>query len=100
MKNSGFFLLALWLIIQSTQKLTKLNFPYDTVVIPALALVAGGIIFLQVVKTRLGDIGLFLLSIWLILPSSLYLFKFSFPYSETSLAVLGIAAGMFLIIRK
>jgi len=100
MKNLGLFILALWLIAQGVLSLTSLHFPYQKLVIPSVALTAGVVLLLFVIKTKLGDIGLFLLSLWLILRSSMFLFHLTFPYSDMTVAILGISAGFFLIIRK
>jgi hypothetical protein len=100
MKNSGFYLLALWLITQSILTLTTLHFPYEKIVLAAVALCAGLSLLLYMLKTKIGEIGLLLLSIWLILRSSQFLLHFTFPYIDTTIAILGITAGFFLIIRK
>jgi len=100
MKNSGFFLLALWLITQSILTLTTLHFPYEKIVLAVVALCAGFSFLLSVLKTKIADIGLLLLSIWLILHSSQFLLHFTFPYIDTTIAILAITAGVFLIIGK
>jgi hypothetical protein len=100
MKNLGLFLVSLWLITDNLLRLTSLHFPYQKIIIPAVALTAGIILFLYILKIRLGDIGLFLLSLWLILRSSLFLFHITFPYSDMTVAILGISTGFFLLIRK
>ena len=100
MKNIGISILALWLIAQSILSLTKLHFPYEKHILSSVALFAGVVILLDVVKTRLGNIGLLLLSLWLVIRSSLLLFHFSFPYSDMTVAILALVAGLFLMIRK
>ena len=100
MKNTGLFIMALWLIAQGILSLTKLHFSYEKQFLSSVALCAGIVILLHGVKTRLGDKGLLLLSLWLILRSSLFLFHFTFPYSDVTLAILAIIAGLLLIIRK
>ena len=100
MKNLGLFFLALSLIIQGILHFTKLSFPYDNQIISGLALLAGVVLALHVFKRFLGNIGLFLLSLLLIIRSSLALFHFSFPYSDLLIALLGLFAGIFLMIRQ
>ena len=100
MKHSGLFLLALWLITDAVLDLTKLHFPYQKLVMPGLALSSGIVLLLSVIKSRFGDIGLLLLSIWLILHSCIKLFHVTFLYSDMTLAILAIVSGLFLIIRK
>jgi len=99
-KNIGLLLLALWLISQSILSLTGFNFPYQKLILSVLALSAGIVLLLHLIKTKFSNIGLFLLSIWLILKSCLYLFHFSFPYSDMTVAILALVTGVFLIIRK
>ncbi len=100
MKNLGLFIMALWLIAQGVLSLTNLHFPYEKIALPAVALTAGVVLLLYVIKTKLGDIGLFFLSLWLVLRSGLFLFHFTMPYSDMVLAVLAMSAGFFLIVRK
>jgi len=99
-KSIGLGLLALWLISQSIISLTGFNFPYQKLLLPILALSAGIVLILYVIQRKFSDIGLFLLAIWLILRSGLYLFHFSFPYSDMTVAILGLVTAVFLIIRK
>ncbi|MCK5121423.1 MAG: hypothetical protein KAQ91_05540 [Methylococcales bacterium] len=99
MKYWGLLILALWLIIQGVLDLTNLHFPYEKLVMSIMALVAGLVLFLHAVKTKLSDVGLLLLGIWLVLRSSLFLFHFTFPYSDMTIAILGIVAGVLLLIR-
>ena len=100
MKNTGLFIMALCLIAQGLLSLTKLHFAYEKQILSSVALCAGIVILLHGIKTRLGDIGLLLLSLWLILRSSLFLFHYTFPYSDVTLAILAIVAGLLLMIRK
>ena len=100
MKNLGLFIMALWLIAQGVLSLTKFHFPYEKIALPAVALTAGVVLLLYAIKSKLGDIGLFLLSLWLMLRSSMFLFHFTFAYSDMTLAILAISAGFFMMIRK
>ncbi len=100
MKNSAFFILAIWLIAQSILSLTKWNFPWQKLILPSTALAAGVLLLLHVLKTKIGNLGHLFLSLWLLYSSSLLLFKFSFPYSQMTVAILGMVTGVFLIIRK
>jgi len=100
MRYSGLFLLALWLILDALSELTHFHFFYEKQILMALAFSSGIVLLLSVIKGRFGDIGLFLLGIWLILHSSIDLFHVTFPYDNLTLAVLAIASGFFIIIRK
>ncbi len=100
MRYSGLFLLAIWLILNAVADLTYFHFFYEKQILIALALSSGVVLLLSVIKGRFGDIGLFLLSIWLILRSFIGIFHVTFSYSSMTLAVLAIASGFFIIIRK
>jgi len=100
MKDTGLLILALWLITQSALRLTAIHFPYQEIILPGLALSAGIFILIHVIKTKIANIGLLLLSIWLILRSSLFLFNITFPYSDMTIAILGMVTGIMLIVKK
>lgn len=99
MKNLGLLILAVWLITQGVLDLTKLHFPYDKLILSIVALVAGLVLLIYVIKTKLSDVGLLLLGVWLVLRSSLYLFHLSFPYSDMTIAIIGVVSGGLLLIR-
>jgi len=100
MRNIGILLLAAWLIMQSSLTLSGYHFPYQKLVLAIVALVSGGILLINVIQTKIANLGLLLLSIWLILKSSLFLFHFDFPYSNITVAILGLVTGVLLILRK
>ncbi|MCK4842134.1 MAG: hypothetical protein KAT04_09670 [Methylococcales bacterium] len=100
MKNIGWYLMAVWLIAQSVLTLTHFHFSHEKTILAALALVAGIFMLMYFLKNSVGNIGILLLSTWLILKSSLVLFHFSFSHSSTTLAVLGLVTGVFLMVRK
>ena len=100
MRSVGLILLGLWLIAEGILNLIDLHFPYDRMILAAAALSAGVALLLNSIQSRLNDLGVLFLGLWLILRSSLFLFKFSFPYSEWLLAITGIIAGLLLILRK
>jgi hypothetical protein len=98
-KQIGLTLLAAWLITQGLGSLFKFYFPYGDKILPVINLSAGLFLLMYGIKLKHGDIGLFLLGIWAVLRSGLFLFNYSFPYSNTILDILGIVAGIMLIVR-
>lgn len=100
MKNTALFLIACWLIAGATLDLTHWHFNYQKQVLAAVAMGAGVILLLTVIRERFRELGLFLLAVWLILENCLQLFHWSFPYSASAGSVLAIVAGLLLILRK
>lgn len=100
MRDIALFILAVWMIAQGVLALTAFHFPYEKQLLPLLALTAGIVLLMYVIKTKIANLGLLLLSLWLILRSSLYLFHYSFPYSDMVVAILGVVSGVVLMIRK
>jgi hypothetical protein len=100
MRSLGLIFLGAWLIVTQVAALANIHFSYDKIIFAGLALLAGSLLLIQSIKSKLGDIGTLLLSLWLLLQTSMGLFKFNFQYSGMILEILGIAAGVFLVIRK
>jgi len=51
-------------------------------------------------KLKKGGLGFLLLGIWLIVTGLLMLLQITIPYSEIILGLLGIAAGVLIILKK
>lgn len=100
MKQTSLWLLAAWLIIQGLEFIFKFSFPHEEKILPIINLLAGTALFLYAVKLKRGDIGLFLLGCWAVLQNTLFLFHVTFHYSGMVLSILGIVAGIFLIIGQ
>lgn len=100
MRYTGLLLLSFWLCLTGFQTLFKLRFAYDYWIAPGLALAAGLVLLLACFRRFSGNFGLGWLSLWLLLMSTMQLFKYSFPYSETSLAVIGLISAVFLLLKK
>jgi hypothetical protein len=99
-KYIGLVMLGLWLTAQGLEGLFKFYFPFEDKILPVINLISGLILSGYCIKCKHGDIGLFLLGCWATLNSTLFLFHYSFHYSNTIIHVLGIAAGIMLIIKK
>lgn len=100
MKQIAFILLGLWLIADATLGLGKWQVAYAKPVLAVIALCSGCLLLVSVIRARFSEIGLLLLSIWLIINSVINLFHVTFQYAELSMAVLAIVSGLFLLMRK
>ena len=100
MKNLGLLLLGIWLIAQSVIGLFKLHFIYDQMLLAALALSAGIVLLVNAISSRLGNIGLFMVAVWLLVNSCMFIFKLTFPAREMVMAIIGAVAGLLLILKK
>jgi hypothetical protein len=98
-KYIGLVLLGLWLTVQGLERIFSFYFPHEDKILPAINFTAGLILLGYAIKWKHGDIGLFLLGCWAALRSGLFLFHYSFSYSNTILDVLGLVAGILLILR-
>ncbi|MEW5872951.1 MAG: hypothetical protein AB1894_27070 [Chloroflexota bacterium] len=93
-------LLGIWLALTGLIALLNLRFPFMEVVMGLLALAAGALFLYSLWGKLTSNIGMLLLSLWLILHGALLLFSLSFPYSDTAAAILALAAGAFLLLRR
>ena len=100
MRYFGLLLLSIWLFLDSSKALFKFHFPYQQWVTPGFALVSGVVLLLYSLRNLFGNLGLSLLSIWLVLFSTMEIFRYNFPSSDMTLAVLGFVTAFFLLIRK
>lgn len=101
MKNLGMLLLSIWLIATGLLSFVNVSFPSSGIILALLAIAAGVLLLLDMRGKRLsGNLGIVLLSIWLILTGLLPLLKVSVPYSGILLAVLAVITGILLLIRR
>lgn len=101
MKNLGTILLAIWLIAAGLIPLIGISFPASGTILALLAIAAGILLLLDRKKISLkGNIGALLLSIWLILSGLVPLLRLSFPASDVILAILAVAAGILLLLKR
>jgi hypothetical protein len=101
MKKWGTLLLAIWLVVTGLVALTGLSFAGLGVVLSLLAIAAGVLLLIEGSPRRLTqNLGILLLAAWLILGGVITLLDFSFPAGSTLLALLAIAAGVVLILRR
>jgi hypothetical protein len=101
MQALGRILLAIWLILVGLLPLLNISFPGSDWVVPILAIVTGVIMLIGRGRVKLfRNLGVFLLSIWLILYGVIPLFRIGFPAAGVVLGILAIAAGVLLLLNR
>ena len=94
-------LLAIYLIASGLLPLFKVNLPSASLILSILAIATGVLLLLGGAQVRLPrNLGVVLLAIWLILAGILPLLNLTFPSQDLILALLGIAAGILLLLRR
>ena len=101
MKNLGMLLLSIWLIVTGLLTFVTVSIPSSGIILALLA-IAAGILFLWDMRGKRlsGNVGIILLSIWLIVTGLLPLLNVNVPYSDIVLALLAVVAGVLLLIRR
>ena len=101
MKNLGIFLLSIWLIATGILPLLNISFSSSAAILALLAIAAGIIMLVDLRQSKLANnLGMLLLSLWLIAASLLPLFGISFPARDTVLALLAAIAGLLLLLKQ
>ncbi len=98
-KYIGLLFLGIWLTVQGLEGYFEFYFPHENKVLPLINLVAGLLLLFQAIRLKHGDVGIFLLGCWAILSSFLFLSHLSFTHSNTVVHLLGLVAGILLILR-
>ena len=94
-------LLAIYLIGAGLLPLIKVDLPVVSLILSVLAIAAGVLMLLGGAQFRSPrNLGSILLAIWLILVGVLPLFNLTFPSQDIILALVGIAAGVLLLLRR
>ncbi|MCK5727924.1 MAG: hypothetical protein KAG10_02270 [Methylococcales bacterium] len=99
LKYTGLVILSLWLILQGLGDILKIDFPEHRKILPILNMIGGAFLIMCLIKRQRGDIGILLLGAWSILQSSSFLFHISFSHSNTIIHILGLIAGILLILK-
>jgi len=98
-KNLGLLLLGVWLIVSGLVSLLGIGGAVVGVVLDVLA-IAAGVVILLVWQSWPAKIGMSLLAIWLIVSALLSLLNVGFPGSGMILAVLAVAAGLLILLKR
>jgi len=101
MKRLATILLGAWLILRGLVALADLSFQGSTPILAIMAVVAGVLLILadwsEKFSTHVAD---FLLGIWLILAGLVPLFNIHFRGSRAALEVIGLLAGVLIVLRR
>ncbi len=101
MQNLGWILLAIWLIVTGLISLFGISLPGGDILLGILALAAGVLMLLgyRTLKFK-GNLGMLLLGIWLVVTGLVSLLNFNFPALGVLLAILAVAAGVLLLLKR
>ncbi len=101
MQNLGWILLAIWLIATGLVSLLGIRMPGGETILGLLAIAAGVLMLFgyRTLKFK-GNLGMLLLGIWLIASGLVPLLNISFPALGIILAVLAVAAGILLLLKR
>jgi hypothetical protein len=98
-ENFGWLLLSTWLIATGLFSLLDIHNAIVSNVLPLVALLTG--IFLLLGPTQLPkSMGIVLFAIWLIMKGLIPFVYFYIPYCDYLVDILGIIAGILLLIRR
>ena len=100
MKNTGLLLLGVWLTALGLKDFFQLQFRYHEMLFAGLGFAAGVSLLLNAMGSKFASPGLFLLAAWLLLKNGMMLFNWNFPASAQILSIIGIVAGILLILKK
>ncbi len=100
MRRIAITLLAVWLVLTGLLALVPVSFPQAGLVLGLLALAAGLLLLLDQRGGRAsGQVGFILLGVWLVLQGLLPLVNITIPSIDIILALLALAAGVFILLR-
>jgi prepilin-type N-terminal cleavage/methylation domain-containing protein len=101
LNNIGLGVLAAYLIIAGLVAVFRIDFPGLVYILPLLAIIAGVLILLRVRDSKATvNLGFLLLSIWLVLTGLMPLLNINLPEMVVVMAVLGLAAGILILIGQ
>ena len=101
MNNFGLIVFAVWIITRGIIELFNLSIPSMGLILPILAIFAGVLVLLRIRDLKaVINLGFLFLSIWLILTGLIPLIGVTFPEMAIVMSVLGLAAGVFLLIGQ
>jgi hypothetical protein len=99
--NAGLVIMAVWLIIKGLAELFRLTFTGMDLILPLVAIFAGVLLLLRIRDSSMSvNLGFLLLSVWFILTGLIPLLGVSFPELYFVMAILGLAAGILILISQ
>jgi hypothetical protein len=97
----GMFVLAIWLVAQGLISLFRVNNPTVLLALPILAILSGVLLLLRIRDSKPAvNLGFLLLSVWLILTGVVPLLNAGSLEISLVLAVLGLAAGILILVGQ
>jgi hypothetical protein len=97
----GMFVLAIWLVAQGLVSLFRVNNPTVLLALPILAILSGVLLLLRIRDSKPAvNLGFLLLSVWLILTGMIPLLNVGSLEISLVLAVLGLAAGILILVGQ
>jgi hypothetical protein len=97
----GIIFLAVWLILVGLMPFIGMSLPFAGELVMILAILAGIFLLISLKGTTpFARIGLILLAIWLIAGAAIPLLRIDIPGEGLMLTILGIVAGVFIVIRR
>jgi len=101
MKTWANILLGIWLVLTGLVHLGGVSFTKSGIILAVLGIVTGILFFVANSSEKIGtQIGGILLGTWLVAGSLVSLFNVHFRGSGVILAVLGVAAGVMVLIAR
>jgi cellulose synthase/poly-beta-1,6-N-acetylglucosamine synthase-like glycosyltransferase len=94
-------LLGIWLIATGLMPLFPINFHASSIILALLSIASGVLLILNGITTKFSrNIGMLLLSIWLIAEGLSSIVNFRFTAEATILALLALASGILLLLKR
>jgi hypothetical protein len=101
MKTAANILLGIWLVLTGLVRLGGVSFTKTGIILAVLGIATGILFFIANSSEKIGaQIGSILLGVWLVAGGLMSLFNVHFTGSGVILAVLGVAAGVMVLINR
>ncbi|HEX9013036.1 MAG TPA: hypothetical protein VF813_05950 [Anaerolineaceae bacterium] len=101
LNSIGLIVLAVWLVLEGLVTLFKIDIPSLTLILPILAILAGVLVLLRIRDSKpIVNLGMLLLALWLILTGLIPLLRINQADLGLVMAVLGVAAGVLLLLGQ
>ena len=98
-ENLGTLFLGIWLIVAAVFSLLNIHNAVVANLLPLIGLVTGILILLGSIKIT-KSVGFILLGVWLIIRGLMPFVYFHVPYLEYIVDLLGIVAGILIILKR
>lgn len=100
-RNLGLLLLNVWLILSGVLAVATLGAGWVDIVMAILAIAAAALLLFAMLRTEpLGELGMLLLAIWLLLTGLISLVGLSFSGLSIVMGLLALIAGILLLVGR